>query len=128
MCCCDLRGAVHQALPMPRIPMSLNTGCGCMSCAPCLECLARSQRSVETIGKWKDAYSAAAARVNAAIPARPWAPVAGSSFAHVDAFVQRCSDLLEMGAAHRQFAADAHLRVRGQGWQAGAELCRGRCS
>ncbi len=67
------------------------------------------QQSIGTTAQWREAYAAAAARVAAAMPDRPWSGAFGSSFAHVDAFVQRCRDLQEMCAAHRQFACDPQL-------------------
>lgn len=51
------------------------------------------QLSIDTTARWKEAYAAAAARVSAAMPDRPWATGSAGSFAHVDAFVQRCRDL-----------------------------------
>lgn len=58
---------------------------------------------------WRGLYSGTAARVSAALPARPWAFDAGAIFAHVEAFAQRCRDLQELCAAQRQFACGPQL-------------------
>ncbi len=69
----------------------------------------RLQQSIDTAARWRETYAAAAARMAAALPDRPWTSIPDSSFVHVDAFVQRCQDLQEMCAAHRQFAPNAQL-------------------
>ncbi|GAB4820450.1 hypothetical protein N2152v2_007496 [Parachlorella kessleri] len=69
------------------------------------------QLSIDTLARWREIYHAAAARLATAAPGRAWGSVSVSSFAHVDAFVQRCRDLQEMCAAHRQFMSDPHLEA-----------------
>lgn len=58
---------------------------------------------------WRALYGEAAARLAAALPARPWAFDAAAIFAHVDAFAQRCRDLQELCAAQQQFACGTQL-------------------
>ena len=59
------------------------------------------QLSIDTLARWRDVYQAAAARLAAAAPERAWGSASVSSFAHVDAFVQRCRDLQDMCAGAR---------------------------
>jgi dynein heavy chain len=44
---------------------------------------------------------------------RPWAFPAAPIFSYLDAFTQRCTDLLEVCEAQLQFAPDAQLPVFG---------------
>ena len=53
------------------------------------------QQCIEAGGKWKALYQQTAAAVTAK-SARPWDFSESPIFAHVDAFIQRCADLLEV--------------------------------
>ena len=64
------------------------------------------EQCCEVVGEWRAAYDDAARRVIAALPGRPWDFEAAAVHAHVEAFVQRCRDLLEICAARRQFECD----------------------
>ena len=66
------------------------------------------QQCLHTAAAWRAAYEEAAARVSAVLVDRPWTFPLPTIFAHVEAFAQRCCDLLEVCAAQRQFAADVH--------------------
>ena len=63
-------------------------------------------------GKWKALYKTTAKAISARTP-KPWDFDVGSIFAHIDAFLQRCNDLLEVCQAQRQFAPQAPLPVFG---------------
>lgn len=70
----------------------------------------RLQQCCEAAAAWRAAFAEAVARVDAALPSRPWGTLdAAAIFAHVDAFVQRCRDLQEVCAAQRQFAPAPQL-------------------
>ena len=61
--------------------------------------------SIKAGDAWKTAYNATRAAIAAAGPAdRAWTFDDGSIFAHIDAFVQRCKDLLDVCEAQNQFA------------------------
>jgi dynein heavy chain len=62
--------------------------------------------------QWRTCYERTAAAL-ARSGGRPWAFDAGPVFSYMDAFLQRCTDLLEVCEAQLQFAADAKLPVFG---------------
>lgn len=62
--------------------------------------------------RWKELYHATARAINARCP-RPWDFDDSSIFAHIDAFLQRCSDLLEACEAQLQWAPTSPLPVFG---------------
>ncbi|KAK9823872.1 hypothetical protein WJX72_006072 [[Myrmecia] bisecta] len=70
------------------------------------------QQSIKAGQDWKDAYSRTAKAVSATSP-KPWSFDVSSIFAHIDAFVQRCRDLLEVCEAQMQFAPHTELPVFG---------------
>lgn len=70
------------------------------------------QQSIDAGAAWKALYLRTAARVTARSSA-PWDHDLAPIFAHVDAFVQRCADLLEVCKAQLQFASQRPLPVFG---------------
>ena len=62
--------------------------------------------------KWKTLYKSTARAISTRT-AKPWDFDVGSIFAHIDAFLQRCNDLLEVCQAQRQFAPLTPLPVFG---------------
>lgn len=78
-------------------------GCGLASAAAALE------ECCDAAAAWRALYFEAAARLGAALPARPWTFDAAAIFAHVEAFAQRCRDLQELCAAQQQFGYGPQL-------------------
>ena len=70
------------------------------------------QQSIDAGAAWKALYLRTAERVTARSSA-PWDHDLAPIFAHVDAFVQRCADLLEVCKAQLQFAGQRALPVFG---------------
>ncbi|CAG9464381.1 unnamed protein product [Pedinophyceae sp. YPF-701] len=66
------------------------------------------QESVRAGESWKGAYRNTAAALERS-GSRPWKLDQSSIFAHIDAFVQRCKDLLEICEAQLQFAPSTPL-------------------
>lgn len=62
--------------------------------------------------QWRVCYTRTAAAV-ARAGGQPWNFNAAPIFSYVDAFLQRCTDLLEVCEAQLQFASDARLPVFG---------------
>lgn len=60
------------------------------------------QQCIEAGGDWKALYQRTAAAVTAK-SARPWDFSESPIFAHVDAFIQRCADLLEVCRTYLRF-------------------------
>ncbi|GIM07381.1 hypothetical protein Vretimale_11536 [Volvox reticuliferus] len=70
------------------------------------------RQSMEAGERWKELYKRTAAAVAVRSP-RPWDFDISSIFAHIDAFLQRCKDLLEVCEAQLQFAPRTPLPVFG---------------
>ena len=70
------------------------------------------QQSIAAGGEWKSMYLRTAQAVTLR-SSRPWDHDLSPIFAHVDAFVQRCADLLEVCKAQLQFAGQRPLPVFG---------------
>lgn len=65
---------------------------------PAVHCLTPAYTALPKGERWKELYKKTAAAVAVRSP-RPWDFDISSIFAHIDAFLQRCNDLLEVGAA-----------------------------
>jgi dynein heavy chain, axonemal len=70
------------------------------------------QQCIDAGSYWKVLYERTAAAVTAK-SRRPWTFALSSIFAHIDAFVQRCVDLLEICHAQLQFAGQRPLPTFG---------------
>eukprot|EP00798_Chlamydomonas_sp_ICE-L_P021926 gene21926-28972_t len=70
------------------------------------------RQSIEAGEKWKELYNQTAKAITARSP-EPWDFDVSSIFAHIDAFLQRCIDLLEVCEAQLQFAPRNPLPVFG---------------
>lgn len=70
------------------------------------------KQSIDAGEQWKALYKRTARAVSARCP-RPWDFDVSTIFAHIDAFLQRCTDLLEVCEAQLQFAPSAPLPVFG---------------
>lgn len=81
------------------------------------------QQSMVTMDKWKESFQAVAGRLRHGMPEKNWDFIDHSSFALVDAFVQRCQDLQEISAASKQFGFKSQLMYLLSGPKA-TELCR----
>jgi dynein heavy chain len=70
------------------------------------------QQSITAGAQWKALYKRTVAAI-AQTSTRPWDHDLSPIFAHMDAFVQRCSDLLEVCDAQLQFAGQRPLPLFG---------------
>eukprot|EP00879_Flechtneria_rotunda_P019356 GHRR01020328.1.p1 GENE.GHRR01020328.1~~GHRR01020328.1.p1 ORF type:complete len:1679 (+),score=578.13 GHRR01020328.1:143-5179(+) len=68
------------------------------------------QQSMAAGAAWKSCYERTAAAVGRHCP-RPWDFDMGSLYSYIDAFLQRCRDLLEVCEAQLQFAPSTKLPV-----------------
>ncbi|GFH22124.1 uncharacterized protein HaLaN_19539, partial [Haematococcus lacustris] len=88
----------------------------------CVDGVMLSLRQSITAGEqWKLLYKRTARAVNSRCP-RPWDFDTSSIFAHIDAFLQRCMDLLEVCEAQLQFAPRTPLPAFGG--TKGPEVCK----
>ena len=71
-------------------------------------CMVLLQESIKAGEEWKQAYLETANAVSKS-EAKPWDFDVSSIFAHTDAFVQRCRDMLEVCEAQLQFAPKTDL-------------------
>lgn len=76
------------------------------------ECMTGLRESIRAGEAWKRVYQATAAAVKAR-SARSWDFDVTSIFAHTDAFVQRCRDMLEVCEAQLQFAPKTEMPTFG---------------
>ena len=72
------------------------------------KCMILLQESIKAGEEWKQAYLETAKAVSKS-EAKPWDFDVSSIFAHTDAFVQRCRDMLEVCEAQLQFAPKTDL-------------------
>lgn len=70
------------------------------------------KQCVEAGHRWKELYAVTSKAISLHCP-RPWDFDIGSIFAHIDAFLQRCADLLEVCQAQLQFAPTQPMPVFG---------------
>ena len=76
-------------------------------------CMVVLRQSIQAGEAWKRSYRTTATAVGRRASAPPWDFDVSSIFSHIDAFVQRCRDLLEVCEAQTQFASKADLPAFG---------------
>ena len=76
------------------------------------KCMVSLQESIKAGEEWKVAYLATAKAISEN-KNKPWDFDVSSIFAHTDAFVQRCRDMLEVCEAQLQFAPKSELPTFG---------------
>jgi len=68
------------------------------------QCARELQGAIDACGSWHKAYNKTAKMIELATPHHQWDFEASNIFAQVDAFTQRCGDLLQVCEARTQFA------------------------
>ncbi|KAK3256380.1 hypothetical protein CYMTET_34484, partial [Cymbomonas tetramitiformis] len=76
-------------------------------------CMVSLRQSIRAGEAWKKVYKTTAQAVSIREKKRQWDFDVSSIFAHIDAFVQRCRDMLEVCEAQTQFAPKTDLPVFG---------------
>ena len=77
------------------------------------KCMILLQESIKAGEEWKQAYLATAKAISQNAQSKAWDFDVSSIFAHTDAFVQRCRDMLEVCEAQLQFAPKTELPTFG---------------